>query len=611
MNFTLEDLTAIPQELKNSGRWLLWRLEDRQGRERCKVPKTTTGQNASVTDPNTWCELENAIEAFPNLQPERKYADVENNRGIGLVIGTPFIGVDLDKCLDPATGVLEEWAQQIIDSLPETYTEFSPSGKGVHLWFRCDDHQKLEDAKRTQRAEVYARNRYFTVTGQPFRDASSKLATLSLAQVQSIYHSVESLRRQASESKTDTRPAPREDEQLALLLKGNIVEAGFPDSSGDSGADLRLCSILAKKFNGNRKLIELTWLNSGLKREKLNRDDYRESTISKALEGFKTSSKYEGDGSDWREDCFSYGQLPTELPRFLIGGLIPEKALTAIPAPSYNCKTWFSLACAKAISTGRPLWCFEGPQAPIPVIYHVPEMNAAFVRQYMGALEFEDSDMFLARPMEKALWALNDPRMLKSSEGRVVFLDTAGYFNEAEDTSNYQQSLQFARRVYDLLNIGGAISVVALFHPPKYSKLENQPWSLENSILGSAGYGGILRSCIRLQNLNPDLNDPNVRVYVQGLKNPGLKPFQLEGPLPLKMKVPPGESPYLATLLKEQKGEIDPRYSKACEMFRDGQPQRNVTKKLKCSNDTESAWRKRWKAESETADEEARPTGLF
>ena len=51
--------------------------------------------------------------------------------------------------------------------------------------------------------------------------------------------------------------------------------------------------------------------------------------------------------------------------------------------------------------------------------------------------------------------------------------------------------------------------------------------SLETSILGSAGRGGILRSCLRMKNLNPDLNDGNPWVYVQGFKNPGLKPFQL------------------------------------------------------------------------------------
>lgn len=110
--------------------------------------------------------------------------------------------------------------------------------------------------------------------------------------------------------------------------------------------------------------------------------------------------------------------------------------------------------------------------------------------------------------------------------------------------------------------------------------------------------GGILRSCLGVRNLNPDLNDPNVWLYVQGLKNPGLKPFQLEG-LPLKMKVPPGESPYLNALLSTVAGHEDPRYLKACEMFVEGMSQRKVAEALKpISIRTVNGWHKRWEKEA-------------
>jgi hypothetical protein len=328
------------------------------------------------------------------------------------------------------------------------------------------------------------------------------------------------------------------------------------------------------------------------------------------------------DGSDWREHVKSKAQLTNEQPKFLVEGLIPEKALTFVVAPSYNCKTWFCLQAAQAISTASRLWRFGGPNEPLPVVYHVPEMHEALVRQYMDKLGIEDSEMFLVRTMEQGVWPLDDRRMLRSSEGRAVFLDTTGYFNPAEDSSDYKQSLKFAVLVYQLLN-AGCRAVIGLYHPPKYSKDETA-WTLENSILGSAGYGGILRSCLRMKNLNADLNDANVQVYVQGLKNPGLKPFQLGG-VPLRLTVAPGESPYLKDLTHQ-----DPVWLRACSLFNRGDGVNSAERTLKKefggkapSHGKVCTWHRKWEEEQEPTqatlnidrykehfDEPANPTDL-
>jgi len=301
------------------------------------------------------------------------------------------------------------------------------------------------------------------------------------------------------------------------------------------------------------------------------------------------------DGSDWREFVRSKKQLTTELPKFLISGLIPEKALTFLVAPSYNCKTWFALACGKAISTGKPVWGFNGPREAVSVLYHVPEMHEALVRQYMEKLEIEDSEMFLVRTMEQEVWPLDHARMIESSKRRAVFLDTTGYFNPADEESSYKQSLDFARLVYHLLN-AGCRGLVGLYHPPKYSSSETV-WTLENSILGSAGYGGILRSCLRMRNLNPDTNESNPHVYVEGLKNPSLKPFQLEG-IPLRMKVPPGESPTLQTIVgsKTKRGAPsklnEPTLNKLTELLKEGLSDREIGGHLGVDHKTVAKWKR-------------------
>src|SRR5262249_10365397 len=89
---------------------------------------------------------------------------------------------------------------------------------------------------------------------------------------------------------------------------------------------------------------------------------------------------------------------------------------------------------------------------------------------------------------------------------------------------------------------------------------------------------------------NPDKNDKAVWLYVQGLKNPGLRPFQLEGPMPLRMKVPPGGSPYLKDLLG-----VDPKYAAACALFERGVSQRDASRQLEVALGTINKMHKRWK----------------
>jgi hypothetical protein len=409
----------------------------------------------------------------------------------------------------------------------------------------------------------------------------------------------------ASVKDTTRQPKLSAESRFLRLFAGDFE--GLQPSASEAVHEVLI--RLAQRHNNDPVLMREDFEHSGLYKNhwKEKWERLAESEIAKAVAlnpNPKKLSGYTGDGSDWREGCKSKSQLSNTLPKFLLGGLIPEKCLTFITGPSYHCKTWLAVQSGNAVITGTDLWCFDGPGESVPVIYHVPEMNEALVRQRMDQVGIEDSELFLVRPMELGIWALDDPRMLKSSEGRLVYLDTQGFFNPADDAGDYKQALKFGQLVFNLLT-NGARGVVALAHPPKYATQHLQkepPWTLENSVLGSAGYGGILRSCLRVRNLNLDLNDPNVWVYVQGLKNPGLKPFQLQG-LPLKMKVPPGESPYLHALLGGIEGQEDPRYLRACEMFTQKLSQRKVQEALKpISIGLVNKWHKKWKAERETSD---------
>lgn len=143
---------VIPETLKGMRQWVVWRGVARGGKL-TKVPVNPhTGRNASSTDPHTWG------------------SHVEARRAVGRATGLGFVfsaddllaGIDLDGCRDPHTGAIEPWARGIIDRL-DSFTEISPSGRGVHVIVRAD---KPEGRCRIDHIEMYDRGRFFCVTGE-------------------------------------------------------------------------------------------------------------------------------------------------------------------------------------------------------------------------------------------------------------------------------------------------------------------------------------------------------------------------------------------------------------------------------------------------------------
>src|SRR5207244_3245975 len=98
-----------------------------------KVPCSPTAPaarhfRADSTDPNTWTTFDRTVDYYHTAGAD----------GIGFALGNGcgFAVVDLDHCCDALTGEVELWAQDIIDGL-SSFTEWSPSGTGVHIWVRA------------------------------------------------------------------------------------------------------------------------------------------------------------------------------------------------------------------------------------------------------------------------------------------------------------------------------------------------------------------------------------------------------------------------------------------------------------------------------------------
>jgi putative DNA primase/helicase len=147
----------IPEQLTNRPQWVCWRLETREGKP-TKVPYTPgTERRASSTDLMTWATFEEASAAYEAGEPPYD--------GIGFVFSSadPFVGIDLDDCIDPQNNEISAWAQKIISRVQEGYVEVSPSGTGIHIIL---EGVVRDGGMRKGKVEMYGRGRFFTITGR-------------------------------------------------------------------------------------------------------------------------------------------------------------------------------------------------------------------------------------------------------------------------------------------------------------------------------------------------------------------------------------------------------------------------------------------------------------
>ncbi|MEZ4710641.1 MAG: hypothetical protein R3A44_25810 [Caldilineaceae bacterium] len=147
----------IPDELKVLEQWVCWRYEKDPARDKfMKVPySASTGRKASVIKPETWNSLTTTIHSC------RKRPIEYDGIGIVLTESDDLVGVDIDDCID-GTGKLTNQALEVLELL-NSYTEISPSGKGLRVFVKAD----LGDfsGRRKGNIELYNYGRYLTVTG--------------------------------------------------------------------------------------------------------------------------------------------------------------------------------------------------------------------------------------------------------------------------------------------------------------------------------------------------------------------------------------------------------------------------------------------------------------
>jgi len=252
---------AIPNQLKKTPRWLLWRyvlIGEAPKQKWSKLPVQPNGKSGSSTDQSTWNDFFTVMEAYQNGQFD----------GVGFVFdGTDnLVGVDLDDCYDPTNGFTNAALQHIADSV-EGYMEVSPSGTGVKIFTYSDLQAGHVD--HSKGLEIYRSGRYFTVTGHKI---SGEIPT-SFQDLSS--HIPERTIRQSGDAFADFSP-PVEGWDIGRVESELLVHL---DSNGYDDW-LQVGQILHHQFEGDFEALELwdRWSLSG--------DEYQANACDKKWLGF-------------------------------------------------------------------------------------------------------------------------------------------------------------------------------------------------------------------------------------------------------------------------------------------------------------------------------------
>lgn len=144
---------GVPAELRERPRWVR--------ASRSKVPLTPSGRAASSTNPATWSP----------------YAQVRSFTRKGFVLnGDGICCIDLDHCL--TDGRPAPWAAELLERLPSTYVEVSPSGTGLHVfgYGTVPNGRVIRDDRAI---EIYGTGRYIQISGLRYGNSPSRLADIS------------------------------------------------------------------------------------------------------------------------------------------------------------------------------------------------------------------------------------------------------------------------------------------------------------------------------------------------------------------------------------------------------------------------------------------------
>ena len=294
------NFNEIPSELKNVPQWILWKFETVNGRK-TKVPYQPSGEMAQANNRRTWSTFATATKFYLN-------GDFD---GIGFVFSRQdnYIGIDIDGCV--VDGQLNNFAESIVEQL-DSYTEFSPSGNGLHIIIRGSLPQSVlgTGRKNTKHGlEIYSYGRFFTFTGNKENSNDVYERTDELAELFEQYFDDSDIQGRVNLAEFEKDEIHLSNDQLwekmfrskagdeiRAMYNGEIIKKDNNGRPDHSSTDQAMCNHLAFWTGRSATRMDAMMRETGLIRDKWDvihfrdtNETYGERTIATAISSTTTT----------------------------------------------------------------------------------------------------------------------------------------------------------------------------------------------------------------------------------------------------------------------------------------------------------------------------------
>lgn len=273
----------VPEEMRALPNWCVFRTKwnAEKGKKDKFIISPTDGKWAKSTDPATWTDFETAMH----------YAEENNCEGLSFALdGSGISCIDLDHSVE-RDGTLSANAEKLTKEIPETYTETSVSGNGIHIFVKDDILAKGKYRNRavtdSGEIEVYDAGRFISMTGA-VRSGSLTLgkcpqATMSWLR-QTLGRRTAEQNRQPEQRDRASQSDQEVIDRIRRSKKGSTFDqlySGGNVTGDNSRNDFMLLNMLAFFTDCNAAQMERIFKSSGLYRPEKG-EPYLNRSINKA-----------------------------------------------------------------------------------------------------------------------------------------------------------------------------------------------------------------------------------------------------------------------------------------------------------------------------------------
>lgn len=267
----------IPFELRCLHNWCVWRYETVNDKL-TKVPYNPRGFKCNTVDANTWSSFQDCV------------AVVGSYNGIGFVFSEndPYCGIDLDKIMQQSEAI-QNVHRQIYEQF-NSYSEFSPSGTGIHII--CKGVVPTGRNDQAKGVEIYSSGRFFTFTG----NAANNIGIADRSDLANILWSElgGTSRKSAFERVVDfstpqlvedieiyNKAVKAKDGALFQMLWQGEWQGKYPSQSE---ADLSLINLIQFYTKNPEQIVRMFRISGLGQRDKAKRGDYLARLIGKSFD---------------------------------------------------------------------------------------------------------------------------------------------------------------------------------------------------------------------------------------------------------------------------------------------------------------------------------------